>query len=469
MTILDAMQDPALFAPWFSGPSWASWRAFLAALFALPLEAAELRTYRRCTARRKRPKAPAREAWVIAGRRGGKSRIAALLAVFIAAFRDHRAHLAPGETAVVMVIAADRRQARVVHRYARALLHGVPMLRKMVTGETRETIELSNGAAIEIHTSNFRSVRGYSAAAVIADECAFWPTDEAGANPDVETINALRPALATLPGALLLAISSPYSRRGALWEAFRRHHGQDGDPVLVWQADTRTMNPTVDEHVIADAYEGDPDAAKAEWGAEFRSDLENFVTVEAVEAVIVPDRRELPAIESTRHFGFVDPSGGSQDSMTLAVAHYDRENAAAVLDCVRERTPPFSPDAVVREFVQTLRSYRVKEVVGDRYAGEWPREKFREHGVTYTPAPMSASEFYVELLPLINSTRVELLDLPKLTAQLSALERRTTRSGKDSISHPPRGHDDVINSAAGALVLAYRDGTTVEEKKVLCW
>ena len=57
-------------------------------------------------------------------------------------------------------------------------------------------------------------------------------------------INAIRPGMATIPGAMLLVRSSPYARRGALWDAHRRHFGKDGDPILVWQAPTRTMNPT---------------------------------------------------------------------------------------------------------------------------------------------------------------------------------------------------------------------------------
>jgi hypothetical protein len=39
MNILQALGDENLFAPHFRGASWASWRAFLAALFALPMEA----------------------------------------------------------------------------------------------------------------------------------------------------------------------------------------------------------------------------------------------------------------------------------------------------------------------------------------------------------------------------------------------------------------------------------------------
>jgi hypothetical protein len=56
---------------------------------------------------------------------------------------------------------------------------------------------------------------------------------------------------AVIPDAMLLCASSPYARRGALWDAHRRHFGKDGDPTLVWQAPTRKMNPTVPQRVPA--------------------------------------------------------------------------------------------------------------------------------------------------------------------------------------------------------------------------
>ena len=124
-----------------------------------------------------------------------------------------------------------------------------------------------------------------------------------------------------------------------------------------------------------------------------------------------------------------------------------------MLDLVREVHPPFSPDAVVSEFAATLKAYRCSTVTGDRYAGEWPRERFRVHGIRYEPSSKTKSDLYAELLPLLNSGGVELLDVKRLGAQLIGLERRTARGGRDSIDHAPRGHDDVVNAAAGALVL----------------
>jgi hypothetical protein len=267
--------------------------------------------------------------------------------------------------------------------------------------------------------------------------------------------------MATVPGAVLLGISSPYSRRGALWDAYRQHMGKDGD-VLVWQAATRSMNPSVPLAIIEKAYAEDEASARAEYGAEFRRDIEGFVSREAVDAVVVPGRLELAPVDGVRYLAFTDPSGGSSDSMTLAIAH--AEDKRAVLDLVREQRPPFSPEFVVGDFAETLKRYRISQVRGDRYGAEWVAEQFRKAGITYRPAEKPKSDLYREFLPAINSQSVDLLDHPKLISQLCSLERRTARGGRDSIDHPPNGHDDIVNAAAGAVHLVLRrKGVTWED------
>jgi hypothetical protein len=453
-TIIEALEDRQLLGRNFPElTTWRSWLVFLKALFALPMSSEDLEIFTLYTGRKQAPDSPVWEAWLIVGRRGGKSIIAALNAVFLAFFRDYSKVLSNGERGIVMVIAQDRRQARVIFRYVMALIDNVPMLSSMVSRRGKEAIHLNNGISIEIHTCSFRSVRGYTVVAAICDEIAFW-RDETSANPDEEIISSIKPGMATIPDSLLLCISSPYARRGALWKTYKRYFGKDDDRVLVWQAPTEAMNPTVDLEFIAEAYDEDESSASSEYGAAFRRDIESFVSIEAVEACVVPERRVLPPGKGVRYFAFVDPSGGSQDSMTLSLAHRDQEEGFAVLDLVLERRPPFSPEDVVEEFCSTLEQYGVSSVVGDRYGGEWPREQFRKHGVSYEPSELSKSDIYRELLPLINSGKVELLDDRRLISQLVQLERRTSRSGKDTIDHAPGARDDLANAAAGALLLA---------------
>jgi hypothetical protein len=81
-------------------------------------------------------------------------------------------------------------------------------------------------------------------------------------------------------------------------------------------------------------------------------------------------------------------------------------------------------------------------------------ELFRRRGLAYEVCDQTRSDLYLSLVPAVNSGRVRLLDLARLESQLVALERRTTRVGRDLVDHPPGGHDDVANAEAGALILA---------------
>jgi hypothetical protein len=256
--------------------------------------------------------------------------------------------------------------------------------------------------------------------------------------------------MATIPGAMLICASSPHARKGALWDAYRRHFGVEGAP-LVWQAETRAMNPTVPQVLVDEAMERDPASASAEFGARFRTDIEGFVRREVVEGCVSAHVRERPPQSSFTYRAFVDPSGGSADSMTMAVGHMSEE--VAVVDAVRERRPPFSPEQVVADFCALLRSYGVSEVTGDRYGGEWPREQFRKHGVEYRLAERNRSELYRTMLPRLNSGTIDLIDDDHLVNQIVGLERRVARAGRESIDHAPGGHDDVANAVAGVADL----------------
>lgn len=473
MTILEAMDDPALFKRWFADPSWARWRIFLKALFALfdhPSED-ERAIYTEHTGRTALPTEAAREAWCIVGRRGGKSRIAALLAVYLACFKRYEHVLAPGEVGTLAIVAADRRQARTILRYINGFLDGVPMLAAMVANRTKETIELDNRVTIEVHTASFRTLRGYSFIGAILDEVAFFQgSDDGAANPDSEIVGAIRPGLASVPGSILIGISSPFARRGVLFEMYQRHHGVDGDRVLTFQGASRQLNPTLPEHVVADALEEDEASARAEWLGLFRSDVESFVSLEALKAVIIPGRTELPPNPNCQAYCFTDPSGGTgKDSWATAIGHREADGRI-VVDRVIEIRPPFNPDVVTRDvLVPALRAYNVTSVTGDRYAGAWPSSRLAAHGISYRESERSRSELYRDALPVITAQRCELPDIPRLTKQFLSLDVRTGRSGRLSIDSARNGHEDMANAVAGLLCLAAKPRASAGTIRTTGW
>lgn len=455
MTILEAMNDGQMFAPFFRGESWNAWRAHLAAKRALPMTPEQFDIFKACTGRTRPPRRPVSRAVTVVGRRGGKDAIEGLEAAYDAAFIDYRPFLSPGEFLAIVLLAVDRKQAGVLFSRVEALFDNVPMLRRLVTNRTRESLELGDRRVIvNVMTASHRSTRGYTAGRVTLNECAFM-RDESSANPDQEIVRALEPAMATIPTATLTLMSTPYSRSGLLWKWFDRWWGEDRDDVLVWRAPTHVMNPTVPSRVIEKAYEDDPLSAAAEFGAEFRTDVASFIDADAVDGATVPGCYERPPAPGVSYVAFVDPSGGRHDSMVLAIASHNPMTGVTSLDCIRERKPAFSPAAVCREFAETMRSYGVTSCLSDRWGGAFVQEQLATCGIQANQCAEPKSEIYLKLLPLLNSGRIELLDNRRLRLQLCALERRTSKSGKDAVAEPPRAHDDVANAAAGALVAAH--------------
>ena len=74
-------------------------------------------------------------------------------------------------------------------------------------------------------------------------------------------------------------------------------------------------------------------------------------------------------------------------------------------------------------------------------------------GVEYMRSALTRSELYLEGLPLFSRGLVSIPDNATLLRELRLLERRTARSGKDSVDHGVGGSDDFANSLFGALHL----------------
>ena len=452
-TVIDFLNDPDLLGPYYAGPSWDRWRACLKAAYALPMTSRDRKLFGEVAGNRKPPVEPVREFVALVGRGGGKDAVAAAIAAHIASVSDF-SRLRPGERGSVLIIAVDREQAGIAFGYIRALFEQVPMLAALVQRITDATLQLKNGAEIIVATNSYRSVRGKTLIAAIFDEVAFWRSEDS-ASPDVEVDAACGPGLARWPGAIKVLISSVHRRSGLVHQRYRDFFGVDDADTLVVLGSTLEFNPGFDAMVIDRELKRDHARASAEYLSRWRDDLSSFVDAAAVAACVGRGCRQRTFDSRLGYRAFVDPSGGRGDSMTLGIGHRDRAGIA-ILDQLEEIRPPFDPKVAVARFAQVLKDWRIRSVTGDNYAGEWVAAEFRGHGITYEPSERNRSEIYLDLLPLINGGAVELLDNDRLISQLCALERRTTKSGKDSVNHPETGssahHDDVINAAAGVLV-----------------
>jgi hypothetical protein len=450
-TIDRALADPRLLGAAL-GPSldsWQTWRIVLKAAFALPLSDEERKVFAAIAGDRGLPKQRVRELWAVVARRGGKSRTAAAAGCYLACFMPR--NLAPGEVGEVTIIAATREQANVVFKYVVGFLQESPVLCQEIEGLTATEVRLRGNVVLSTRAGNYRTVRGRTLLAAIIDEVAFL-RDESSSMPDIETYRALLPALATT-GGMLIGISTPYRRIGLLYQKHRDYFGVDDPDVLVVAGDSQRFNPTLDQSIIERARASDPEGARAEWDAEFRSDISGYLDDATVECAIDYARPlELPPQPGLFYRAFTDASGGRHDHYTCAVGHKDRESGRYIIDVVRGIAPPFDPVAATQEFAALLKhQYRVGSVTGDAFGQEWVAGAWRSCGVLYVQADQPKAAIYLETLPLWAQGLVSIPNHARLLREVRLLERRTHRSGRDSVDHGRSGHDDYVNAVAGVL------------------
>ena len=312
--IIRAFHDPNLLGAGIRDYStFKAWETALRAIFGLGFVSDEQRAiYRRCTNRTDTP-TPCREAILLCGRRSGKCFMMALCAVWLALFRfgGKKPYLQRGEVLTIKVIAQDRDAARTIMGYVDGLL-SVPLFKQKVKKQTAAAFELADNVRIEVVTCDYRAVRSYTCGAALCDEACFWSNDN-GVNPAEAILAALKPCMMTVPNSLLLIGSSPWARRGAVYDRYDRWFGVANEHTLVWQAPTLDMNPSIDPAEVELEYALDPANAAAEYGAQFRTDVEALLSREVIEAATINGRFELPYDPMKNYFAAIDASGGSSE------------------------------------------------------------------------------------------------------------------------------------------------------------
>ena len=432
------------------------------ALYGEPLDAEELEYWRQHTGRATYPGVAFPEGTIIAGARSGKdSRIAVPVLLYEAVFGGHEAYLGKGEHGTLVLVAQDHRATRTAFGYARGYMTGSSLLRPLIAEEREAELWLTNRMRIACFASSAKSIRGWSIPAAVMDELAFFRLD-AGADADVEIQTAIRRGGVGFPHPKLLKITTPYLRAGVAFEDFSAYYAQDSLDVLVWRASTAEMNPTIDARRLAREQRVDAPRFAREYLAEFGDDIEAFLPGVWIESVVIEGRRELPPDPSVTYTVTVDPSGGSVagDEFALNVLYVDGDRFVQVLSkgWSSARGQQVNLSAICAEIAEICRRYRTSTVIGDHYAGEWPKQEFQKVGLFYKASAFDKSACYLEFEPQLATGRVELLDDPVLTRQLRQLERRYKIGGKKvTIDHPKGGHDDRANALA--LGVAERAGS----------
>ena len=148
VTLRQALEDEALLGSALAGPTWTAWRSILLATMGEPLTPEELETFTKFTGRTVSPSQRVDELWCCIGRRGGKSRAMSVLSVYLAGLCDYSDVLDRGEKGVVLLIAPDMKQAKVLLDYAEGTLQSTPLLSQLIDNRTKDTLTLTTGITL---------------------------------------------------------------------------------------------------------------------------------------------------------------------------------------------------------------------------------------------------------------------------------------------------------------------------------
>lgn len=461
MNIIQCCADKRLFRPYFKDDyaTFASWRYVMRAANGIPLGPKGKKFIHEVTGRDPEKLNPEGYSQVLCltGRRSGKSAgLAAVEAAHSAVFAD-TSRMRPGEIGMVACLSPTKGQSKLVKSYIEGIFQSSPVLRNEIVRSSQSLIELRSGIHIGILTGDWRTVRGYTLLTAIVDEVVFFNGgggEEVKVRSDTELIAALRPGLATT-GGKLIAISSVHAKRGWAYKQFQDHHGREGEPTddtLVVLASSAKMNPTINQKIVENALRDDYSKARAEYFSEWRDDVGLFIPREVLEGLVAKGVTENLPRRDEKYYAFVDMSGGRGDDAALAIAH--REDEKILVDYIGRWKAPFDPEHVTAEIVTDLKRYGLRHTTGDNYAASHVSAAFGRRGIRYIKSEKNKSELYLELLPKLQSSQIQLLDHEPTIAQLSALERRTRSGGRDIVDHPSGGHDDLANVIAGVAQLA---------------
>jgi len=413
----------------------------------------------------------------ILGRRSGKSStITALAVLYEALFGGHLAEVQPGQDVVIPYIAQDLATAKANMIFIALLAQRVPMLAAQIISASRDKIELKNGITILPEPPAIKTGRGFAMPVVIGDELGFWYRTAEAANPDYEVQRAVSYAQLQFSRSKQFLISTPYTEEGLLWDYYRAGTAgykaalDDRDEYadcLVLQASTAAMeNPRITKKKLQSILADDPEAFIRESLARFVHSISGFLPSDLVFEATNGNKAERTRAENEAsqvmpmYVCAIDPAF-RVDSFAMTIMHMDTQGNV-VQDMLRTWTPDakagirLDPEAIITEIGNIVHRWNISTVFSDQYQLEALNQLALRHNfsvVGYDFTGRSKAKIYGSLLHLLRTKKIQLLDIPIITSQLTQLQKKLNPLGQISVAAPPGKHDDVASVIAlGALM-----------------
>lgn len=415
---------------------------------------------------------------LIVGRRGGKTTLSAMLAIYCAISTNWKPYLKKTPTAHVLILSHSRDFSDEVLDLIRTLIEDSPILSRLINKRMKNTASAMNLAmpfvvegkiqrsrvTIKVGAASKKTTRGTAACAVLCDEIAYWNLDENLKETDAEILKAVRPNMKQFGRlAMMIKLSSPGIKQGVLYGEYQKwKEGTLPKNYVIFKAPSWVWNTILPKQEFIDEWILDQDGFDTEYRANFVDSLSNFILPEFVDMAVMPgikycapegiDQRDKMVYKAAIDAAF------KNDHFTFSVVGYNGHRIKQYISkgWKGTRTEPVKASEVAKYVRQVCKEFDIPIVAADQFAFNPLREIFETYGVTleeYTFNPTFKKKIYFNLKKLVHGQQIDLLDNPIQTKEIKELVVDQTNAGNFKIGHPSGGSDDYSDSNAIASFL----------------
>lgn len=413
----------------------------------------------------------------VIGRRGGKTTLSSMLAIYCAIITNWKPFLQKTPFATVLVLSHSKEFSDEILEIVRTFIEASPVLKRLINVRKKNTVNTMNLSVpfieeskvvysrvqIKVGAASSKTTRGIAACAVLCDEIAFWNLDENMKETDEKIMRAVRPATKQFgKKAFLIKLSSPGIKQGVLYNEYLKwNKGTLPASYAVFKAPSWVWNTILPKEEFIEEWELDQDGFDTEYRANFVDSLSNFILPEFVDMAVVKGRTFQPpeGKKSQVVYRAAIDAAYKKDAFTFSVVgHFENRIKQYVLKGWEgsKKNPVQAKE--VAEYIRTvIKEYGIDEVAADQYSFEPLREIFAQYGITLVEKTFTLTfkkQIYFNLKRLVHSQQIDLLDHEKLSKEIKELVIEQTGSGQIRIGHPPGGSDDYADSTAIAAWLA---------------
>lgn len=404
--------------------------------------------------------APA-EIAVLSGIRTAKSLIAACGAFHMAVTCDVSS-LRPGEIPRVSVVSLKKDLADVIMNHLVGSLKASPVLRSFMLGDPSGDgllIRHPSGVPVEICVvagarAGSSLVARWSAGAIFDEFPRMVGGDDGVVNWDDQRRAVVH---RLLKGCSLWHIGSPDAPYGPAYEMVVEHHGKPSPELVVVRAPAPAMNPVYwTPERVEEARRVDPDAARTDIDAEFRTPDEALFSLESLKLCtrVAPDVVERKSGHA--YYAAMDPATRG-NGWTLVVVTRSQGKVVVVRadEWIGSRDEPLDPEEVLEQIASILRTYGVSTVHSDQAMGDALVKLARQKGVGVLQWTFNGGERlrrYLAIRTQMDRGLLELPPVPHVRTDLLHIRKRVTPDGVRAVL--PQTSDGRHCDFGPALMLA---------------